>query len=748
MLTKNAQKVLRERYLGKDENGNVIETPEDMFRRVASSVAEAERNFDATDEEIEKLTERFYGVMTRGEFLPNSPTLMNAGRALGQLSACFVLPVGDSMEEIFETIKETALVQKSGGGTGFSFSRIRGNGAIVSTTGGTASGPISFMTAFNAATETVKQGSVRRGANMGLLRIDHPDILEFIDCKKDNDKLNNFNISVGLTEEFMEKVQRGEEYFLIDPHTKEVTGSLNAKEVFDKIVDAAWKNGEPGIIFLDRMNEFNVVPSMGEIECTNPCGEQPLLPHEACNLGSINMSAMVKRVENGIYEVDYEKLRETVHTAVRFLDDVIEINQYPLEIIDKTTKQARKIGLGIMGWADMLLRLELPYGSKDSLKLARKIMEFIRTEGRIESAKLAEVRGPFPKFEESIYKDGIPLRNGTITTIAPTGTLAVIAGCSSGVEPVFAYVFIRNVMETEMLEINPILEEKLKEKGIYTEDIMREIAKKGSLQNIDGIPEDIKSTFVSAHDITPEAHIRMQAAFQEFTDNAVSKTVNFPKSATREDVAKAYMLAYKTGCKGTTVYRNGSREEQVLNIGSVNKKEREEVPKSTKLLRERPKVVTGITEKMRIGCGNLYITVNADSEGLCEIFTNNGKGGGCACQSDATSRVVSVALRNGVDPKIIIDQLRGIRCPSTVRQSGMDCTSCPDAIAKVMAKEFEKELALNEEMVSLLENNDTEENVVYDELMLSECPECHQRTLTSQDGCKICLNCSFSHCNG
>ena len=745
MLTKNAQKVLRERYLGKDTKGNVTETPEDMFRRVASSVANAERNFGASEEETEKITEKFYDVMTKGEFLPNSPTLMNAGRALGQLSACFVLPVEDSMEGIFDTIKETALVQKSGGGTGFSFSRIRGSGAIVSTTGGNASGPISFMTAFNAATETVKQGSVRRGANMGLLRIDHPDILEFIDCKKDNDKLNNFNISVGLTEEFMEKVQKGEEYSLVDPHTKEVTGSLNAKEVFDKIVDAAWKNGEPGIIFLDRMNEFNVVPSMGEIECTNPCGEQPLLPHEACNLGSINMSAMVKKAENGIYEVDYEKLRETVHTAVRFLDNVIEINRYPLEIIDKTTKQARKIGLGLMGWADMLLRLDLAYGSEDSLKLAEKVMSFIRTEGREASAKLAEVRGPFPKFEESIYKDGVPLRNGTITTIAPTGTLAVIAGCSSGVEPIFAYVFIRNVMETEMIEINPILEEKLKERGLYTEEIMHEIAKKGSLQNIEGIPEDIKSVFVSAHDITPEAHIRMQAAFQKFTDNAVSKTVNFPKSATREDVASVYMLAYKTGCKGTTVYRNGSREEQVLNIGSVNKKECEETPKPENLLRERPKVVTGITEKMRIGCGNLYITVNADSEGLCEIFTNNGKGGGCACQSEATSRVISVALRYGVNPKTIIDQLRGIRCPSTVRQKGMDCTSCPDAIAKVMAKEFEKELTLNEEMVSLLGNDETEENDACEKDGVGTCPVCGAK-LCYSEGCKICLSCNWSKC--
>ncbi len=474
-IGKNALTVLEKRYLMKDENGQPAETVEDMFRRVADTIAAADKNYDEKAD-TKTLSQRFYQLMTDLEFLPNSPTLMNAGRDLGQLSACFVLPVGDSMEEIFEAVKQAALIHKSGGGTGFSFSRLRHQGSTVRTTGGVASGPISFMRVFNMATEAVKQGGTRRGANMGILRIDHPDILQFIDCKKDNADITNFNISVGITEEFMRAVEEGRDYDLIDPKTKEAVKTLNAPQVFDKIVEAAWHNGEPGIIFLDRLNRDNVVPAQGEIESTNPCGEQPLLPYESCNLGSINLVNMLNKTAKG-YEVDYDKLAATVRDAVHFLDNVIDVNKYPLELIAHTTRLTRKIGLGVMGYADMLLRMGLSYGSVEAVALAEKVMAFINEKGREASYELAKVRGAFPLFEESIYKDGPALRNATITTIAPTGTLSIIAGCSSGVEPVFAYVYIRNVMDnTELVEANPILKEVLEEAGLLSDDIMRRIA--------------------------------------------------------------------------------------------------------------------------------------------------------------------------------------------------------------------------------------------------------------------------------
>ena len=762
-ISKNAMTVLEKRYLAKDENGVLTETVEDMFRRVADTIASADTNYDNTAD-IRKLSDDFYEMMTELRFLPNSPTLMNAGRVLGQLSACFVLPVEDSMEGIFDSVKNAALIHKSGGGTGFSFSRLRQSGSAVRSTGGVASGPISFMKVFNAATEAVKQGGTRRGANMGVLRIDHPDILDFINCKADNKEITNFNISVGITEAFMEAVESHSDYDLIDPKTKQAVGHLSAEKVFDMIVDHAWKNGEPGIIFLDRLNRDNVIPTMGEIESTNPCGEQPLLPYESCNLGSINLVKMLRKTLIG-YEFDFRLLGETVETAVHFLDNVIDVNNYPLDKIAETTRASRKIGLGVMGWADALLMLGIPYNSAEAAALAERVMGYIENTGHAASAKLAKKRGTFPLFTVSTMKDGVAMRNATVTTIAPTGTLSIIAGCSSGVEPVFAYAFIRNIMDgTEMIEVNPVLTEKLKELGLYNDRILRKIVKEGTIAHVEDIPEEVRRVFVCAHDIEPVDHIRMQAAFQRHTDNAVSKTVNFPKEATRSDVRDVYMLAYKEGCKGVTIYRDGSREEQVLNIGQVNHESENagagapQSPQWTADLpgyghiepRPRPDVTRGFTEKVKIGCGSLYVTVNYDENGICEVFTSTGKAGGCPSQSEATARLVSVALRSGISINEVYDQLKGIRCPSTIRQQGMNCTSCPDAIAKVVMKVSRLIEDQPKEPAAPMVKPEKKLPVQAAEVPSSAseihaCPECGS-VVEHEGGCVICRNCGFSKC--
>lgn len=749
-MTENARAVLERRYLIRDEKGKPVETVDELFHRVAGAIASADTKFDPSAD-TSGLEREFYNMMTALEFLPNSPTLMNAGRPLGQLSACFVLPVGDSMEEIFDAIKHAALIHKSGGGTGFSFSRLRPKGSAVNSTGGVASGPISFMKVFNAATEAVKQGGTRRGANMGILRVDHPDIEEFICCKNDTKEITNFNISVGITEAFMDAVERGADYELVDPATRKVTKTLNARKVFDEIVASAWQTGEPGIIFLDRLNRDNAVPSQGEIESTNPCGEQPLLPYESCNLGSINLVAHLRRVGDR-WELDRDKLTATVRRAVHFLDNVIEVNRYPLPEIEHVTKLTRKIGLGVMGFADALLYLGVPYNSEAGVALGGEIMELINREGHKASQELAAVRGSFPLFGESVYREGPPLRNATVTTIAPTGTLSIIAGVSSGVEPVFAYAYIRNVMDhTHLVETNQILKDKLIAAGLYSDELMHKIVEQGSLAHVDGIPEEIKRVFVCAHDVSPEWHVRMQAAFQAHTDNAVSKTVNFSKSATKEDVAQVYKLAYRLGCKGTTIYRDGSREEQVLNIGQVNdggkKSDGQDAAYGSLLPRPRPAVTTGFTEKVKIGCGNLYITVNYDEMGICEVFTNTGRAGGCPSQSEATARLVSVAIRSGVSPKEIIQQLKGIRCPSCLRQPGVPVTSCPDAIAKAL------------EGVMKVTENGSAPTAVPDipaprprgdvspaEAKLAKfCPECGSK-LEHEGGCVVCRNCGYSKC--
>lgn len=1142
-LSENAIKVLEKRYLAKDENGKLLENTEGMFRRVAKAVAEADSGHVSSDELI-KIEQDFFEMMSELEFLPNSPTLMNAGRPLGQLSACFVLPIEDTMEGIFESIKNAALIHKSGGGTGFSFSRLRSKGSAVNSTGGVASGPISFMKVFNAATEAVKQGGTRRGANMGILRVDHPDIVEFITCKKDNADITNFNISVGITEEFMKAVREDREYELVDPHSKQCVGRQRARQVFELMVDMAWNNGEPGIIFLDRLNKDNVTPELGIIESTNPCitgdtwvltqqgpaqvtdilgketllalnggfystestgffktgikkviklrtdrgyelkltkdhlvrtaasftrfsikeewkaageilpgeiiilsnnrglkwegkgtkeegyllgllvgdgtlkeeggvicvwgedeeavsmmkaagdaastllhrsdlkgfqsaisnrkenrmrladlrdlavgfgivpgkktitddvertsydfhtgfvrglfdtdgtvtgtkekglsivlwqndleclkkvqrmlhrlgiastiyenrkvaglksmpdgkgghkdyavksghelvitqdnlpvfaevigfsninkqnrliealknykrslnrerfvatvtgvveleeqevydvqvpginafdangiyihncGEQPLLPYEACNLGSINLNLMIKD-SGGSLSVDYDKLGKVVRKAVHFLDNVIDVNKYPIKEIDEMTRGTRKIGLGVMGWADMLCMLGIPYNSQKALNLAEKVMKFIQEESRKASIELAERKGVFPYYEKSIYKDqGIRVRNATTTTIAPTGTLSIIAGVSSGIEPLFAISYIRNVMDNdELFEVNPQFKRVALDEGFYSDELMRRIAKKGTIKGFPEIPKAVQGVFVTAHDILPEWHVKMQATFQKYTDNAVSKTVNLCHDATREDVQEVFELAYRTFCKGVTIYRDGSRDLQVLNIGKVKGKEetREagEVAHSADTHvapRPRPDITTGFTEKVKIGCGNLYITVNYDEHGICEVFTNTGRAGGCPSQSEATSRLVSIALRSGIDAKSIVEQLKGIRCPSTIRQRGLKVMSCPDAIGRLIEKvaklqngkedEFSSELAMTDEdraprptascsieqcnsctMSEFCNNPERDVNAHG----VSACAECG-KAVEHEGGCVVCRNCGYSKC--
>ncbi len=754
-LSSNAMLVLKKRYLKKDDDGNVVESPGEMFLRVANNIAQADRYYD-DKKDLEPIIDEFYDIMASLEFLPNSPTLMNAGGDLQQLSACFVLPVEDSLDKIFETVKNTALIHKSGGGTGFSFSRIRPKNDLVKSTKGVSSGPISFMQVFDSATDVIKQGGTRRGANMAILRVDHPDIRDFILAKDDNNKLNNFNISVAITDRFMRALAKDQDYDLINPRSKKRQGAESAREIFNLILKQAHKNGEPGMVFIDRLNRDNPTPEVGEIESTNPCGEQPLLPYESCNLGSINLSPMI--TEEG--KIDWDRLRKVTRSSVHFLDNVIDMNNYPLEEISKKTKDNRKIGLGVMGWADMFFKLKIPYDSEEAVVLVYKVKGFIEEESKKRSRELAVERGPFPNFDGSIYKKNgePPIRNATTTTIAPTGTISIIAGTSSGIEPLFALVFERNIMDRDrMMEIHEDFKRVAEKEGFYSKELMRSIAEAGSLRDLKNVPLHIRNVYVTAHDVTPQWHIKMQAAFQKYTHNAVSKTVNFPHDATISDVEEAYRSAYDLGCKGVTIYRDGSREEQVL---STVKKKKTGMDSGIIRPRGRPKTITGVTGRVDSGCGALYVTINHDKFGPFEMFANLGKGGGCAAaQIEALARLASLAMRSGIEPYQIVKQLKGIRCPipkmAPLGMAEESILSCPDGMGKSLERYLlGKSISIEEDMTSspnldFYSSEAEQENTIPEHNgseVVGVCPDCGY-SLKYEGGCNICYSCGYSKCS-
>ncbi|MGQ9681101.1 MAG: vitamin B12-dependent ribonucleotide reductase [Anaerolineae bacterium] len=783
-FTENATTVLERRYLAKNAEGQVIETPEAMLLRVATALAAADQLYTLSND-TSLTADEFYNVMARLDFLPNSPTLMNAGTSVGQLSACFVLPVEDSMDRIFDAVKATALIHQSGGGTGFSFSRLRPSGDIVGSTGGIASGPVSFMRVFDTATDVIKQGGRRRGANMGILRVDHPDIEAFIESKQREGTFANFNISVAVTDAFMQALSAGREYDLVNPRNGQVVKRLRAADVFDKVVEGTWRNGEPGVVFIDRMNAFNPTPQLGDYEATNPCGEQVLLPWESCNLGSINLARMVTPRRT----VDWERLRSTVRLAVHMMDNVITVNRWPLPVIGEATLKTRKIGLGVMGFADMLLALNVAYDSVEAEMVAGRVMEAISYWSKEASCELAMARGAFPAFPDSRWAQGwlpipegpsgepgngslpcladrppldwrelgrrirkVGIRNATTTTIAPTGTISIIAGCSSGIEPLFALAYTRkHVLDADELpEVNPLFAQVAREGRFDRPEILAAVAKHGSCREIEDIPADVRAVFATAHDVSPTWHVRMQAAFQRYTDNAVSKTINFPHEATQEQVRQAFLLAYELGCKGLTMYRDGSRDAQVLNVGvegKGNKEAHAAAParglQESRAPRPRPIVTHGSTEKIVLGCGRtLYITINRDDLGLCEVFLQMGKAGGCtAAYSDAVGRLVSLALRSGIETPAIVRQLKGLRCPSPSWHNGGSTLSCPDAIAKAIERFVGGGQPDHGRSVTSAVSRD---KVTLD--MCPECPECGSM-VEFVEGCAVCRSCGYSQCS-
>lgn len=719
-FSEHALKILEKRYLRKNELGEIVETPAEMLWRVAEAIASAESSFGETSS---VWAEKFYEMMAKLEFLPNSPTLMNAGTAMGQLAACFVLPVGDNMEEIFDALKATALIHKSGGGTGFNFSSLRPKGDIVRSTSGIASGPISFMELFDHTTEVVKQGGTRRGANMGILEISHPDILEFLEAKSKGGRLSNFNLSVGIPDAFMKAVEEETDWPLVNPRNGQQVGTIPARETFELISEMAWRTGDPGLLFMDRLEEKNPTPEVGKLNATNPCGEQPLLPYESCNLGSINLVRMLN--EKG--DIDWPHLEETVKGAVRFLDDVIECNHYPFPEIEAMTHSNRKIGLGVMGWAELLFALRIPYGSDVSVDLAEKIMGFIQKIGHEESSRLAKERGSFPNWERSLWKNtGTPMRNATVTTIAPTGTISLLADCSSGIEPVFALAFQRKALDGETFTfINPYFRKAI-EKREDSKQILEKVLSVGSLAGLD-LPQEIRDVFVTAHDLDFKSHVLMQAAFQRHTDNAVSKTINFPHEATVEDVRNAYWLAFEEKCKGITVYRDKCKETQVLYAGTHSRNEvpTKNVSGTATLPKNRPTSLKGITTKIRTSFGNLYLTLNELEGQPFEVFATLGKSGkDTQAHTEALGRLISLALRSGIPAEEIIAQLKGIGGSQPVWEIDGPILSLPDAIARGM-----------ERMLGTIV-----------EIPISEmCPACGAPLIHSE-GCLRCCSCDYSKC--
>jgi len=825
-LSDNARIVLAKRYLRKDENGKPVEEPEEMFWRVAMTIAAADAKYGAGEEEIRALAKEFYLLMTRRLFEPNSPTLMNAGRPLGQLSACFVLPVDDALSNnqsgVYDTLRSMAMVHQSGGGTGFSFSRIRPSGDIVRSTTGVASGPISFMSLYDSSTEVVKQGGTRRGANMGILRVDHPDIEDFIDCKQDITKITNFNISVAITDAFMRAVDKGEMYDVINPRTQQVVGQKDARAIFDKIVQNAWKTGEPGVFFIDRANFYNPVPHLGAYEATNPCGEQPLLPYDVCNLGSVNIGAFVRddvpASEPWYDRIDWKEYRRVTRLSTHFLDNVIDANQYPLPEITDLANRIRRIGLGVMGFADLLVRLGIPYNSEEGVEVGRRVMEFLDEESKKESERLAEIRGAFPEWDKSIWgpdetaarapngeriRPERALRNCNVTTVAPTGTISIFAGCSSGIEPLFAVAFMRNQAGSLMPDVNEDFVKAAKDGGWYSAELMERIAREGHI-HFSEVPQSVQRAFSTAHDISPEWHVRMQAAFQEHCDSAISKTTNFPNEATAEDVRKIYELAFDLGTKGVTVYRDGSRDGQVLSTGATKtpaqqaedsakvaeaaERVAEQAERIAKLEREmarlrgelstaeaaaaharrqkrkRPNVLNGTTRKMSSPLGDVFVTINEDVEHKpFEVFATLGKAGSVAMADvEAIGRLISLALRFGIPVNDVYSQLRGISSDRAIGFGDNKVLSVPDAIAQALGLREREKAGIQQELipevvggatevVELPESLDAQPQLPFNnyaaeaETFMGTCPDCSSQ-LEFAEGCKKCHACGYSEC--
>jgi ribonucleoside-diphosphate reductase alpha chain len=817
-LNDNARTVISKRYLIKDATGTPVEQPEDMFWRVAGTVAEADRRYGARDSEVTEMAEGFYRLMTERRFEPNSPTLMNAGRPLGQLSACFVLPVEDALSNgrdgIYDTLRAMALIHQSGGGTGFGFSKLRGKGSMVRSTTGVASGPVSFMKLYDASTDAVKQGGTRRGANMGILRVDHPDIMDFITCKEDLTQITNFNISVAVTDKFMTAVKAGTSYELVDPSSGKITGELDARAVWAKMIDGAWRTGEPGCFFIDEANRYNPVPHVGHYEATNPCGEQPLLPYDVCNLGSINVGYYVKNEQ-----MDWDSLKRDIHLSVRFLDNIIDVNKYPLPEIDALSKRIRRIGFGVMGFADALVRLGIAYNSIEGVEFGRQLQKFVDVESKRESERLANERGPFPEWARSIWgpdetcardakgnrvRPMQMLRNCNVNTIAPTGTISIIAGCSSGIEPLFAVAFMRNQAGALMPDVNEDFVAIAEREGWYSEELMEKIAKEGHI-HFDEVPKQWQRVFVTAHDITPEWHVRMQAAFQENCDSAISKTTNFPHAANTDDVREIYELAYTLKCKGVTVYRDGSRDNQVLSTGATQqaqadrdgkadaRAERGELhgtiaeleAENTRLRtalfdteaenlqrrakRARPDTLRGITTRIETPLGTMFLNITEDDRGQpFEVFINLGKAGGAAmADAEAMGRLISLALRSGIPIREVHRQLRGIASDKAIGLGPNKVLSVPDAIGIALEKWMREKQGVQQELLGAAPLAPIPEEVVqpkptpvngesgqaqyrFDALNRGEsfigtCPDCGS-SLEMAEGCAKCHVCGFSEC--